>query len=171
MKATSAVRAVFGCATATRDPSKARDLTTKRVVRHGLVATALVSLFLALLRGTNHRPTKMAKIHPMLPRPMETVDACWGTLMEPVESRNVKSFSLGFFQVSKERTSPAIQSRQVAAVSWCWSWWRLLAPSRSGGLPDLDLLQVGVELDAQRIWQDGLTCVQHMLVLGTDKPT
>ena len=106
MKATSAVRAVFGCATATRDPSKARDLTTKRVVRHGLVATALVSLFLALLRGTNHRPTKMAKIHPMLPRPMETVDACWGTLMEPVESRNVKSFSLGFFQVSKERTSP-----------------------------------------------------------------
>ncbi|MCG8453601.1 MAG: transposase family protein, partial [Spirochaetales bacterium] len=66
---------------------KARDLATKRVVRYGLVATALVPVFDSPPGDeppADEKPVDVEK-PPDAPRPMETVDACWGEGLEEKE--------------------------------------------------------------------------------------
>ena len=71
---------------------KARDLATKRVVRYGLVATALVPVFDSPPGDgppAGEKPVDGEKPHDA-PRPMETVDACWGEGLDEKEYSRVK---------------------------------------------------------------------------------
>ena len=67
---------------------KARDLATKKVVRYGLVATALVPVFDSPPgdeTSAAEKPLVAGDVSSDAPQPMETVDACWGEGLDEKE--------------------------------------------------------------------------------------